>query len=262
MDLGLAGKIAVVSGSSRGLGFATAVLLAEEGARVVINGRSEAQLSEAARSIQARTGGDVFPIAGDVSRAELARGLIEKAAGHYGGIDILVTNSGGPPAGRFESFSDEDWLKTVELNFFSHLRLIRAALPYLRRSSSPAVLTITSYAVKQPIQNLVLSNSVRAATVGLTKSLALELGGEGIRVNSILPGWTMTERVSELMANRAAQNQTSIEVELERQAKESALGRMGTPEEFARAAVFLVSPAASYITGVLLTVDGGAYKGL
>ncbi len=262
MDLGLAGKIAVVSGSSRGLGFATAMLLAEESARVVINGRNEAQLFEAAKSIQRRTGREVISVAGDVSRPEGAQQLIEQTIGRCGGIDILVTNTGGPPAGRFESFSDEDWQKAVELNFFSHLRLIRAALPYLRLSSTPAVLTVTSYAVKQPIPNLVLSNSIRAATVGLTKSLALELGSEGIRVNSILPGWTTTERVTELMANRAAQNRTSIKVEMEKQARESVLGRMGTPEEFARAAVFLVSPAASYITGVMLTVDGGAYKGM
>lgn len=262
MDLGLSGKIAVVSGSSRGLGFAAALLLAEEGARVAINARSQTSLLRAARIIEERTGGEVFPVCGDVSRPDEARELIEKAAAHFGGIDILVTNSGGPPAGKFESFSDQDWQNAVETTFLSHVRMIRAALPYLRQSSSPAVLTITSYAVKQPIPNLVLSNSIRAATVGLTKSLALELGGEGIRFNSILPGWTTTERVYELMANRAAVHQTDIKEEIAKQAKECALGRMGTPEEFARAAVFLVSPAASYITGVMLTVDGGATKGI
>jgi 3-oxoacyl-[acyl-carrier protein] reductase len=262
MDLGLAGKIAVISGSSRGLGFAAARLLAEEGAQVVINGRDEAQLSQAAAKIKESAGEVVFGVSGDVSRPEDARKLIESAASHFGGIDILITNSGGPPAGKFESFSDQDWQKAVELTFLSHVRLIRAALPYLRRSAAPAVLTITSYAVKQPIPNLVLSNSIRAATVGLTKSLALELGGEGIRFNSILPGWTMTERVGVLMANRASTNQTSVEVEMEKQAMETALGRMAEPEEFARAAVFLVSPAASYITGVMLNVDGGAYRGI
>jgi 3-oxoacyl-[acyl-carrier protein] reductase len=262
MDLGLAGKIAVVSGSSRGLGYAAAVLLAEEGARVAINGRDEAHLLQAARKIEERSGAEIFPVIGDVSRPEDASALIEKTAAHFGWIDILITNSGGPPAGNFEFFSDQDWQKAVELTFFSHVRLIRAALSYLRRSSAPAVLTITSYAVKQPVPNLVLSNSIRAATVGLTKSLALELGGEGIRFNSILPGWTTTERVTELMADRAAMNQTTIEIEIEKQARESALGRIGTPEEVARAAVFLVFPAASYITGVMLNVDGGAYKGI
>jgi 3-oxoacyl-[acyl-carrier protein] reductase len=131
----------------------------------------------------------------------------------------------------------------------------------LRDSNAASVLTITSYSVKQPIPNLVLSNSVRAATVGLTKTLALELGNEGIRFNSILPGWTETERVVELMTHRAKINQTTVEEEIAKQSRDSPLGRMGRPEEFANAAIFLVSPAASYITGVMLTVDGGMYKG-
>ncbi len=262
MDLGLRGKVAVVSGASRGLGFAAALLLAEEGAHVAINARNEAKLTEAARMIKDHCGQDVFIAAGDVTNAEDVQGLIDQTAVHFGGIDILITNSGGPPAGKFDSFNDQDWQKAVDLTFLSHVRMIRAALPYLLKSASAAVLTLTSYSVKQPIPNLVLSNSIRAATVGLTKSLALELGGQGIRFNSILPGWTATERVTELMASRASVNQTSIEYEMEKQAKETALGRMALPEEFARAAVFLVSPAASYITGVMLTVDGGAYKGL
>jgi 3-oxoacyl-[acyl-carrier protein] reductase len=143
----------------------------------------------------------------------------------------------------------------------SHVRLIRAALPHLKQSKAASVLTVTSYSVKQPIPNLVLSNSIRAATVGLTKSLALELGAAGIRFNSILPAWTETERVYDLMKFRAAQNGTTVEEEIAKQSQDSPLGRMGTPEEFANAAVFLVSPAASYITGVMLTVDGGMYKG-
>ena len=143
----------------------------------------------------------------------------------------------------------------------SHVRLIRAALPHLRKSSAASVLTVTSMSVKQPLANLVLSNSVRAATVGLTKSLALELGKDGIRFNSILPGWTETERVTQLMTARAAANHSTVEAEIAKQSQESPLGRMGQPAEFANAAAFLVSPAASYITGVMLTVDGGMYKG-
>ena len=143
----------------------------------------------------------------------------------------------------------------------SHVRLIRAALPHLRKSGSASVLTITSFTVRQPLQNLVLSNSVRLATIGLTKSLALELGRENIRFNSILPGWTETERVEDLMAFRAKNNNTTPEEERTKQAAEIPLGRMGQPEEFANAAVFLASPAASYITGVMLTVDGGIVKG-
>ena len=142
----------------------------------------------------------------------------------------------------------------------SHVRLIRAALPHLRKSSSPSVLTMTSYTVKQPLPNLILSNSVRAATVGLTKSLALDLGKEGIRFNSIMPGWTMTERVKELMAFRAKNNGTTVAEEIEKQTTEIPLGRVGHPQEFANAAVFLVSPAASFIHGVALAVDGGIIK--
>ena len=143
----------------------------------------------------------------------------------------------------------------------SHVRLIRAALPHLRKSPAASVLTITSYSVRQPVPNLVLSNSIRAATVGLTKSLAWELGSDGIRFNSILPGWTETERVRKLMQQRAEIKGTSVEEEVELQASNTPLGRMGTPKEFANAAAFLVSPAAAYINGVMLLVDGGAYRG-
>jgi 3-oxoacyl-[acyl-carrier protein] reductase len=162
---------------------------------------------------------------------------------------------------RFEDVSDADWQSALELNLLSYVRLIRTALPALRQSAAPSVLTVTSVSVKQPIPALVLSNSVRAATVGLTKTLALELGADGIRFNSILPSWTKTERVDKLLADRAQRNGTTIEQEINKQNQQSALGRMATPEEFAKAAAFLLSPAASYITGVMLTVDGGSYKG-
>jgi len=177
-----------------------------------------------------------------------------------GGLDILVTNTGGPPAGPFESFDESAWQKAVDLSFMSHVRLIQAALPYLRKSSAPSVLTVTSYVVKEPMLNLVLSNSIRAATVGLTKSLALELGKDGIRFNSIMPGWTKTERVGELMAFRAKNNYTTIEEEAAKQAAEIPLGRMGKPDEFANVAAFLVSPAASFVHGVAMPVDGGIIK--
>jgi 3-oxoacyl-[acyl-carrier protein] reductase len=261
MDLQLKGKKAIVTGSSRGLGYATAHLLAEEGAQVIVNSRSQDKADDAASRILSETGADVTGLAGDVAQKDTPSQLIERAAQHMGGIDILVTNAGGPPPGVFESFDDDAWSKAIDLSFMNHVRLIRAALPYLRQSNSASVLTITSYSVKQPIPNLVLSNSIRAATIGLTKTLALELGKEGIRFNSILPAWTETERVFDLMTSRAQQKGSTLEEELKSQAADSPLGRMGTPREFANAAVFLVSPAASYITGVMLTVDGGMYKG-
>lgn len=261
MDLGLSGKRAFVAGSSRGLGYAVALGLAREGCAVAINSRNPAGITAAAQDILNTTQSQIVPLPGDVTAPQVPDRLIQQTVAAFGGLDILVTNSGGPPSGRFEEFNDQTWQNAVELIFLSHMRLIRAALPYLRSSPSASVLTMTSYSVKQPIPNLVLSNSIRLATVGLTKSLALELGSDNIRFNSILPAWTETERVQELMAHRAKVNQTTVETEIVKQSKESPFGRMASPEEFANVAVFLVSPAASYVTGVAFTVDGGMYKG-
>lgn len=260
MDLKLTNSRVLVTGASRGLGYATAKLLSSEGARVAINSRDIAKVSLAAEQMTAETGTPVIGVAGDVSKS--AAQVVSTAAEQLGGLDILICNAGGPPAGKFENFDDAAWQQAIELSFMSNVRLIQAALPFLRASKNASVLTVTSYSVKQPIPMLVLSNSIRAATVGLTKSLALELGKDGIRFNSILPAWTETERVTELMSARAKANGTSIEEEIAKQSQESPFGRMARPEEFANAAVFLVSPAASYITGVMLTVDGGMYRGV
>jgi len=261
MDLGLKGKRALVTGASRGLGYAVANTLSAEGCRVAINSRNAEKLVASAKEIADAQDMPVVALPADIGDAGAPADLIAKAVSALGGLDLLVTNAGGPPAGGFESFSEEDWAKAIDLSLMSHVRLIRAALPFLRESDSASVLTITSYSVKQPIPNLVLSNSIRAATVGLTKTLALELGGEGIRFNSILPGWTKTERVAELMGARAQAQNTSVEEEIAKQMIQSPLGRMADPQEFANPAVFLLSPASSYITGVMLTVDGGMYKG-
>ncbi len=262
MDLGLQGKIALVTGASRGLGFATARALAAEGCRVAVNSTNPDRLKQAVETIRSEAGAEVIGLPGDVTDPEVPAQLIAQTVEHFGGLDLLVTNAGGPPPGAFESFDEATWQKAIDLSFMSHVRLIRAALPHLRQSDAASVLTITSVSVKQPIPNLVLSNSIRAATVGLTKTLALELGGDGIRFNSILPAWTRTERVIQLMEARAQQNGTTVEEEIRKQAAASPLGRMGQPEEFANVAVFLLSPAASYLTGVMITVDGGMYKGL
>lgn len=261
MDLHLKGKRALITASSRGLGYATALALAREGCRVAINSRDQAKIDAAARAIAAETGVELIGLAGDVIEPHVPEQLVTEAARAFGGLDILITNAGGPPSGPFESFDELAWQKAINQNLMNHVRLIKAALPYLRQSTAASVLTVTSYSVRQPIPNLVFSNSLRAATVGLTKSLALELGKDGIRFNSILPAWTETERVYELMKSRAALNHTTVEAEIAKQSEASPLGRMGTPEEFANAAVFLVSPAASYITGSMLAVDGGMLKG-
>ena len=262
MDLGLSGKRALVTGASRGLGFSTARQLALEGCCLAINSRNQEKLAAAAQMIRLSVNTEVIDMPGDVTNPAIPEVLIRQVVEKFGGLDILVTNTGGPPPGKFVDFDDTAWQKAIDLTFMSHVRLIRAALPILCQSPSASVLTITSFSIKQPIANLVLSNSIRAATVGLTKSLALELGSHGIRFNSILPAWTETERVIELMESRAKINGTTVEEEMTKQSKDSPLGRMGKPDEFARAAAFLVSPAASYLTGVMLSVDGGMYKGV
>lgn len=260
MDLQLKDKRAFIAGSSRGLGFATALTLAREGCKVAVNSRDERKVNAAAERINKETGAQAYGLVGDVGDEPSAETLIESAVESLTGLDILITNAGGPPAGPFESFDEADWQRAINTSFMSHVRLIRAALPHLRRSAAPSVLAIASYTVKQPLPNLILSNSVRAATVGLVKSLALDLGRENIRFNAVMPGWTLTERVEELMAFRAKNNKTSREEEMVKQTAEIPLGRMAQPQEFANAAVFLVSPAASYIHGVTLAVDGGVIK--
>lgn len=261
MDLGLKNKRAFVAGSSRGLGYAAALVLAQEGCQVAVNGRDEEKAKAAAERISKETGARVVGLAGDVGLPDMPEALIKQTAEAFGGLDILITNAGGPPPGSIESLDEAAWQKGVDLCLMSHVRLIKAALPFLRKSDVASALTVTSITVKQPIENLLLSNSVRMAVIGLTKSLSLELGAQGVRFNSILPGWTATERVTELMTARANANKTTVEEEIRKQSAQSPLGRMGQPEEFARAAAFLVSPAASYITGVMLQVDGGMYKG-
>jgi len=267
MDLELSGKRALVTGASRGIGYAIALELAKEGCAVAINGRNYPTLEEAAEKIRAEVkkelgvGGQVVPISGDVSDPSAVRSVIERSITALRGLDLLVTNTGGPPSGDFEKITDEEWERAVDALLMAHVRLIRYALPYLRKSPAPSVLTITSYSVKQPIPKLVLSNSVRAATAALTKTLALELGHDHIRFNSILPGWTATGRVQELMEARAKEKGTTASDEIKKQSREIPLGRLAQPSEIAKAAVFLLSPAASYITGALLNVDGGIYRG-
>lgn len=262
MDLELKGKRALITGSSRGLGFAAARQLALEGAGVAINGRSQGSLASALEQLKTEAGSPVFALAGDVSAPDQAQKLVDDAVNMLGGLDILITNCGGPPAAPFETLDDAAWQQATEMSFLSHVRLIRAALPHLTASDAGSVLAVTSFTVKQPLENLILSNSVRLSTIGLVKSLSIELGPKGIRFNAILPGWTKTERVTELMQARAEARGTDAQTETQIQSAEIPLGRMGKPDEFGKTAAFLVSPAASYITGVMLQVDGGVIRSI
>jgi 3-oxoacyl-[acyl-carrier protein] reductase len=260
MDLGLRDRVALVTAASAGLGFAVARELLREGAKVAICGRSPERLRQAVAQLQ--TEGDVVGFETDVSDPAQVERLMADTVAHFGRLDILVTNAGGPPSGTFDQLDLLAYEKAMNLTLMSAVRLIHHALPHLRRSDAAAILTITSSTVKQPIAALMLSNVFRPAVAGLTKTLSQELGPENIRVNSILPGTIATDRITELLTYRSGQNRTTLEEEEQKMTARIPLGRLGVPEEFGRVAAFLVSPAASYINGVMISVDGGSYAGL
>jgi len=262
MDLGLQGKVAMVTAASRGLGRAVAAELAREGARLVICARQEGPLEAAAQAIREATGADVVAVPADVTDPAGVERVVEAARARFGHIDILVTNAGGPPPGRFLELAPADWEAAVQLTLMSVVRLCYAVVPTMRAQRSGSIVAMTSVSVKQPLPNLILSNSLRMAVVGLVKTLSDELAPDGIRVNAVCPGWTRTERVVQLLQDRAARNGTTVDAEEAKITAAIPLGRMATPEEVARAVTFLASPAASYITGISLLVDGGLYRGV
>lgn len=259
MDLKLKGKAALVAAASKGLGKASAMALAAEGARVAIFARS-AEVEAAAEEIRAATGAEVLAICGDAAvQADVER-IVAETTARFGRIDILVINAGGPPPGNFLDFGPADWQAAVDLTLMSAVRLLYAVLPGMRERREGSIVAIESVSVKQPIDRLVLSNSIRMAVVGLLKSLANELGKDGIRVNSINPTYTTTDRVGQLLASRAKEQGTDPAAEAAKLAAAIPLGRMGTPEEFGAAVAWLASPAASFIHGHALMFDGGAVK--
>ncbi len=262
MDLRLRDKVALVTAASRGLGKAVALGLAREGAHVAICAREEGHLAQAAAEIETATARQVLPLSADVSHADAAESLLKATVDRFGRVDILVVNAGGPPPGGFLDLTPGDWEAAVELTLMSAVRLCYAVVPLMKAQGAGSVLAMTSVTVKQPLPNLVLSNSLRLGVVGLVKTLADELAPLGIRVNAICPGWTRTARVDQLLRDRAARHAATLDDEAAQVSAAIPLGRMGTPEEFAAAAVFLASPAASYITGVSLLVDGGMYRGV
>lgn len=261
MDLGLTGKVALVTASSRGLGAATALAFAREGARVALCARNRAPLMETCHHIADETGAQVLAVTADVSKAVDVDNLVSTTVDRFGRLDCLVTNAGGPPSGEFLDLSPSEWEAAIQLTLMSVVRLCYAVVPVMRKQGSGSILAITAISVKQPLENLILSNSLRLGVTGLIKSLSNELGRDGIRVNAICPGWTRTARIDELLEARAAKSGLTPAEEASKITSATPLGRMAEPEEFARAAVFLASPAASYITGVSLLVDGGQYKG-
>jgi 3-oxoacyl-[acyl-carrier protein] reductase len=262
VDLGLRGKVAAVYGASRGLGRAAAEALAAEGARVAVIARQQATVADAASAIARQTGADVVPFACDVSRPGEARRSIQEVASHFGGLDILVNNSGGPRAGTFDTLAEHDYADAVELLFMSVVRTCLEAVPLMRRRGGGRIINITSVTVKQPEANLLLSNAVRPAVVGFAKSLALELAADRITVNCVAPGYTRTERVVELNAANAAREGTTPEAIERRLVSSIPMKRLGEPRELAALIAFLASDGAAYITGATLQVDGGYVKSL
>lgn len=260
MDLGIAGKAALVTAASRGLGRAVAEELVREGARVLLSSRSREAAEQTAAEIADKTGSQVIGCRCDVSQAEEITGLIKRAREAFGGIDMLLCNAGGPPGGMLEDLEDADWQKAFETNLLSVVRLIRAALPLMPQGGR--ILTIASSSVRQPIPGLILSNTMRAGVAGLMKTLSQELGPRGILANTLCPGRIATDRLRELDRSRAEQEGVAVDDLQSHMLREIPLGRYGEPQEFAQVAAFLLSEANTYVSGSALMVDGGMVKAL
>jgi 3-oxoacyl-[acyl-carrier protein] reductase len=264
MDLGIHGRAAVVCAASKGLGKATALALAREGANVAICARELKGLEAAAGEIRsaAAAGVRILPIPADLTRADEITRLIEAAVAEFGRLDILVTNAGGPPVATFPELDDDMWERGLTLTLKSTIRCIRAALPHMQRQKWGRIVNITSISARQPINDLVISSTARPGILGLSKVLANQYASEGILVNSVTPGYILTDRQREIGSARAAARGVSLEEVLGSIAREIPAGRLGTPEELADVIAFLCSERAGYVTGTAIAVDGGMAKGL
>ncbi len=262
MDLGIKDRVAIVAASSRGLGKAVAMGLAQEGVNLVICSRGEDVLAETASEILSETGVWVKPVAADVSKKDEIDKVVDHCIKEYGTVDIMVNNAGGPPLGEFIEFDDGNWEQALELNLFSTIRFTRAVLPHMREKNWGRIVNITSVAVKQPIDGLILSNTARTAVIGLAKTLSNENGEHNILINNVCPGRIFTDRIKQLAEARAERDNKTFDEVIESMKTDIPLGRIGDPEEFANMVVFLCSERASYITGATIQIDGGLVTGL
>jgi 3-oxoacyl-[acyl-carrier protein] reductase len=261
MDLGLRERVAIVTGSSRGIGKAIASGLAKEGAKVTIGARNMKTVNATAREITSSTGTDVLPIRVDLRERDDIASMVAKTVETFGRIDILVHNTGGPPSKLFSETSDGDWDRAIDSLLRSVVTCFRAVIPYMKAQQWGRLITMTSFAAKQPADRLILSNTLRAGILGLTKTLANELAADGILVNAVCPGWTRTRRVEELAKSQTAINGRYEDV-MNAWARTIPLKRLAQPEEIANLVVFLASEKASYITGTVIQVDGGFIRSL
>ncbi|WP_181347823.1 SDR family oxidoreductase [Thalassobacillus sp. CUG 92003] len=263
MDVQLKGKSVIVMASSKGLGKATAAEFAREGAHVLISSRDEAELKQTASEIIHMTGNkQVDYHVCDITKPERINSLVQKAVDWNGKVDVLINNAGGPPAGTFEDFTDEDWQQAFELNLLSFIRAIRAVLPYMKAQKEGKIVNIASSSIQQTLDNLILSNTYRAGIVGLAKSLSQELAPYNILINTVGPGKIATDRVAQLDASQAEKMNLSTEQVREKAEQAIPIGRYGEPAEFAKTLVFLASGSNTYMTGQAFVVDGGLVKAL
>jgi len=262
MDLGLKNRVALVAASSTGLGKAVALGLAREGAHLALCARTASTLTETADAIAAETGVEVLARAIDVTKADQVHTFAAETAAKFGRIDICVANAGGPPSKSFAETTLDDWHRAADLNLMSTVLLAKETLPQMQARRWGRFIAITSVTVKQPLEGLILSNSIRAGVSGLVKTLAAEYGPYNVLVNSVCPGFTATDRLMELANALAARKNTTPEEIEKTWAAQAPLGRIGQPEEFANVVVFLASERASYVTGVALAIDGGIVKGI
>lgn len=262
MDMGIKDKVAIVAASSKGLGKAVAMGLAREGVKLTICARGEEELRKTASEIESETGVEVLAVPSDVSKHEEIENVVSESINKYSTVDIMVNNAGGPPVGVFEEFSLKDWQKAVELNLFSTITFSKLVIPYMKKNNWGRIINMTSYTVKEPVDGLILSNTVRAGITGLTKTLSNELGAYNILVNNVSPGRIHTDRITQLAEERAKRSGATFEEALKSMDEGIPLGRVGQPHEFANLVVFLASERASYITGDTILIDGGLSKGI